>query len=115
MERGVIYYIAENENLVAGCVALEPVNSNVCYLERLAVLSDQRRRDFGKKLVNHVLSKAKTLGTQRVNIGIITEQTELKIWYGRIGFIETDSKKFARFPIPSFFNYYLFIIPFSPY
>ena len=78
MERGVNYYVAENENVVVGCAALEMANSEACYLERLAVLPDQRRRGFGKKLVNHVLSKAKSLGVQRVNIGIIAEQIELK-------------------------------------
>jgi N-acetylglutamate synthase-like GNAT family acetyltransferase len=76
MERGVTYFIMENENSVAGCVALEMANSEVCYLERLAVLPNQRHLGFGKALVTHVLSKAKLLGVHRVNIGIIAKQTE---------------------------------------
>ena len=59
MVRGVTYFVIENENCVAGCVALEQANSEVCYLERLAVLPDQRQQGFGKALVTHVLSKAK--------------------------------------------------------
>jgi N-acetylglutamate synthase-like GNAT family acetyltransferase len=55
MERGVAYFVIENENIVAGCVALELTKTDVCYLERLAVLSDQRRRGFGKTLVTYVL------------------------------------------------------------
>jgi N-acetylglutamate synthase-like GNAT family acetyltransferase len=98
MERGVTYFIIGNENSVAGCVALEPVNSEVCYLERLAVLPHQRRQGLGKALVNHVLSGAELLGARRVNIGIIAEQTDLKNWYKGIGFIEGESKEFSHLP-----------------
>jgi N-acetylglutamate synthase-like GNAT family acetyltransferase len=81
MERDVTYFVIENENIVAGCAALEQANSDVCYLERLAVLPEQRRSGFGKKLVTHMLSEAKSLGAHRVNIGIIAQQIELKNWY----------------------------------
>lgn len=40
MERGVTYYVAKNENIVVGCIALEQVNPDVCYMERFAVLPD---------------------------------------------------------------------------
>jgi diamine N-acetyltransferase len=98
LERGVTYFILENENFVAGCVALEQANSEVCYLERLAVLPNQRLRGFGKALVAHGLSKAKCLGVHRVNIGIIAEHTELKNWYKGIGFVEGESKDFSHLP-----------------
>ena len=76
----------------------EKANSDACYLERLAVLPDQRRRGFGNALVTHVLSEAKNLGAKRVNIGIIAEQNELKKWYKKIGFVELESKEFPRLP-----------------
>ena len=98
MERGVTYFVVEKENHVVGCVALELTNSKVCYLERLAVLPDQRGRGFGKTLVNHVLSKAKLLGVHYVNVGIIAEHTELKNWYKGIGFVEGESKEFPHLP-----------------
>ncbi len=98
MERGVIYFIIENGSMVSGCVALELANSEVCYLERLAVLPNQRHRGFGKALVTQVLSKAKLLGVHRVNIGIIAEHTELKNWYKGIGFVEGESKDFSHLP-----------------
>jgi N-acetylglutamate synthase-like GNAT family acetyltransferase len=98
MERGVTYFAIENKNRVVGCVALEQANPEVCYLERLAVLPDQRRRGFGKALVNHVLSEAKRLGVNYVSIGIIAEQTELKDWYKGLGFVEGESKEFPHLP-----------------
>lgn len=110
MERGVTYFVMENENIVAGCVALEQANPDVCYLERLAVLPDQRRRGFGKALVAHVLSQAKSLGVHRVNIGIIAEHIELKNWYRGIGFIEGDTKEFPHLPFQVTFMSYHFAI-----
>ena len=98
MEDGVIYFAIEKENCVVGCVALEKANSEVCYLERLAVLPNQRRRGFGKSLVNHVLSEAELLGVNYVSIGIIAEQAELKDWYKRLGFVEGESKEFPHLP-----------------
>ena len=98
MEDGVTYYAIKNKNHVVGCVALERANSEVCYLERLAVLPDQRRCGFGKALVNYVLSEAKLLGVHYVSIGIIAEQTELKNWYMGLGFVEGESKEFPHLP-----------------
>jgi N-acetylglutamate synthase-like GNAT family acetyltransferase len=98
MERGVRYFAIENENHIVGCVALEPASTKVCYLERLAVIPDQRERGFGKALVNHVLAQAKLLGAHRVNIGIIAEHTELKNWYRGLGFVEGQSKEFPHLP-----------------
>jgi N-acetylglutamate synthase-like GNAT family acetyltransferase len=98
MEGGVTYFAMENKNHVVGCVALERANTDVCYLERLAVLPDQQRRGFGKALVEHVLSEAKLLGVNYVSIGIIAEQTELKNWYKGLGFVEGESKEFPHLP-----------------
>jgi len=106
MERGVTYFAMENKNHVVGCVALEQANSEVCYLERLAVLPDQRRRGFGKALVKHALSEAKLFGVHSVSIGIIAEQTELKNWYTGLGFVEGESKEFPHLPfLVTFMSY----------
>ena len=106
MERGVTYFAIENENHVVGCVALERANTEVCYLERLAVLPDQRRRGFGKALVKHALSESKLLGVHYVSIGIIAEQTELKDWYKRLGFVGGESKEFPHLPfLVTFMSY----------
>ena len=98
MECGVTYLAIENMNHIVGCIALERANTEVCYLERLAVLPNHRGRGFGKALVDHVLSEAKRLGVNYVSIGIIAEHTELKDWYKRLGFVEGESKGFPHLP-----------------
>ncbi|MFC1532978.1 GNAT family N-acetyltransferase [Thermodesulfobacteriota bacterium] len=96
--KGVGYYILKSDSRPIGCVALERANSDICYLERLAVLPKHRRQGFGKAIVNHVFAKAKNMGAQMINIGIIADHTELKTWYNKIGFIEGETKKFEHLP-----------------
>ena len=98
MDRGVTYFIFEDDGLASGCVALEPAGSKLCYLERLAVRPPRRRRGFGRTLVEYVLAEAKRSGAHRVSIGVIAEQTELKSWYQKIGFVEAEDKEFAHLP-----------------
>ena len=96
--RGLKYYILEDDGQSCGCVALEKAGSDVCYLERLAVLPEHRRKGFGKTLVNHIFDEAKKIGIQRVEIGIISRDTELKNWYRKFGFVEKETKKFDHLP-----------------
>jgi GNAT superfamily N-acetyltransferase len=98
MDRGVTYFVLESEGSAAGSVAVERAKPEVCYLERLSVLPHQRRRGFGKALVARVLSEARGLGCRRVGIGVIADQTELKDWYRRLGFVETENREFPHLP-----------------
>jgi len=98
MDRSVTYFILEEEGQTSGCVALERVNDELCYLERLAVLPFRRQRGLGKALVDHVFKEAKHNGAKHLNIGAIAEQSELGNWYRKIGFVETETREFAHLP-----------------
>ena len=98
--RGVSYYILKHNGLPAGCAALEIPDPDIGYLERLAVLANNRRKGLGRKLVGHVFSEAKDFGVKKISVGIIAAQTGLKRWYRKIGFIEGDTKEFKHLPFP---------------
>lgn len=49
-------------------------------------------------LVDHVITLAKALGINQISIGIISQQTELRRWYRKIGFAEGESKQFKHLP-----------------
>lgn len=106
--KGVDYYILEHDDTPAGCVAIEQASPEVCYLERLSVLPEQRRNGLGRALVTNVLLKAKMLGACEVGIGIIAQYTELKVWYKKIGFIVGETKEFAHLPFSVTFMSYKF-------
>jgi len=104
--RRVSYYILEHNGLPAGCAALEIPDPDIGYLERLAVLPGNRRKGFGCKLVDHVFHQAKDSGINKISIGIIAPQTDLKRWYQKIGFIEGGTKEFKHLPFPVTFMIY---------
>ncbi len=105
-ERGVRYFILEHRDKPAGCAAIEKANPDVCYLERLAVPPEYRRKGFGKALVDHLLREAGALGAKNVGIGVIAEQTDLKKWYEKAGFVEGETKRFEHLPFQvAFMNY----------
>lgn len=98
LKKGIKYYILERESVPCGCVALEQAQPGVFYLERLSVLPQFRRNGFGELLVNYALNEAQKLGAHRVDIGIISQQTELKEWYKKLGFSIKKESQFEHLP-----------------
>jgi N-acetylglutamate synthase-like GNAT family acetyltransferase len=98
LKKGINYYILERKNIPCGCVALEQAQPNVFYLERLSVLPQFRRNGFGEAMVSHGVNEAKKLGAHRVEIGIISDQTELKEWYKKFGFSVKSETRFEHLP-----------------
>jgi len=104
--RGVSFYLLEHNGLPAGCAALEIPEPALGYLERLAVLPCSRNNGLGRRLVDHVFLQAGNSGIQKISIGIIAAQTDLKNWYQKIGFVEGDTKEFTHLPFSVTFMMY---------
>ena len=96
--RGVRYFILYRDNFPVGCAGLEIPGPEVCYLERLSVLPEMRGNHFGVDLVQHVVTCAESSDAQKMSIGIIDTQTELKEWYKNLGFVEKGTKSFPHLP-----------------
>jgi ribosomal protein S18 acetylase RimI-like enzyme len=97
-EKGLRYYTLEQDGKICGCVALEKASPDICYLERLAVLPEQRRKGYGTALVNHVFERVRQTGAEQVEIGIIAEDANRTNWYKRFGFVHKGTKKFDHLP-----------------
>ena len=92
--KGIRHFLLTTPEGPAGCVALEQANTDVCYLERLAVLPAYRRNGFGEALVSYTVDRARELGARRVELGMVAAQTELREWYERLGFSVTSVVRF---------------------
>ena len=98
LARGVRYYLANWQEAPVGCVAIEKADPDMCYLERLSVLPENRRHGLGQRLVEHAIDVTADLGAARIGIGIIADFSELKTWYQKLGFREGQTKTFAHLP-----------------
>jgi len=97
-EKGMRYFILEQDGQACGCVALEKAGPNFCYLGRLAVLPEYRRNGYGRALINHIFEQARKIGVRRVEIGMIAKDRKLKNWYKKLGFINKGTKRFDHLP-----------------
>ena len=97
-EKGIVYFVLEEDGDPCGCVGLEQASSEVYYLVRLAVLPDHRRQGFGTALANRACAEAQRLGARRVEIGTIAEHVALSRWYEKLGFCHTNTAEFEHLP-----------------
>lgn len=81
-----------------GFVAVERVNENLYYMEKLAVFPAYRYKGYGGELVKFVCNHVRHNKGKELSIGIINEHEVLKTWYKVNGFIETAVKKFEHQP-----------------
>ena len=85
---------------LAGTVALErsPDNAEVFYLERLAVVPEQRHMKHGKALLDFAFNTVRDSGGKKISIGTIDENIRLKQWYLDYGFVEVCVRRYEHLP-----------------
>lgn len=98
LARGERYFLAEEAAEPIACVAFELADAGVAYLNRLSVLPVHRRSGIGAHLVEHVIALARSKHRHSLSIGVIGEHTNLQRWYGKLGFVTGDSRRFAHLP-----------------
>ena len=86
------------DNRQIGFVALERVNNDLYYLEKLAVLPEYRHNGYGEKLMDFCFEFVKKKKGLRISIAIINEHEILKKWYKNYNFRITQIKKISHLP-----------------
>jgi N-acetylglutamate synthase-like GNAT family acetyltransferase len=92
------FFIKIDRGIPSGCIGLKKVSEDACDVLRLGVLPGRRRRGFGKELLETAILEARELGAKRVSLSIIADDTELKRWFEKSGFVETGTLKFKQLP-----------------
>jgi diamine N-acetyltransferase len=95
---GFSFFIKIDRGIPSGCIGLKKVSEDHCHVDRLGVLPGRRRRGFGKELLESAILEAKKLGTKRVIVSIIADDTELKQWVEKSGFVQTETRDFQNLP-----------------
>lgn len=96
-EHRPMYGFFDGEAIV-GFYSLQVSEDGRCELNNLCVSPKYRHKGIGEELVNHAFRLAKDLNYQKMNIGIVEENTVLRKWYEELGFVHVGTRKFDFFP-----------------
>lgn len=87
-----------DHNKLVGYYSLLIKDDGECELNNLSVLPEYRHKKIGYSLLAHSFEKAKESGCTKMNIGIVEENTVLRNWYEKYGFVHTGAVKYDFFP-----------------
>lgn len=90
-----LYYRGRNP---VGYFSLCRCNSNEIELNNLSVLPEYRHFGIGKEMIEYAVNFAKQSGYKKLKIGIVEENTVLKEWYAKLGFVHTGTRSFEHLP-----------------
>ena len=86
------------EGRIVGFAAIHNKGGGVYELQNLAVLPSHRRAGYGRDLLSCAVEIVRRLGGEKLTIGIIEDNTKLKNWYARNGFLHMGTKRFSHLP-----------------
>ncbi|MBN2535155.1 MAG: GNAT family N-acetyltransferase [Spirochaetales bacterium] len=100
LKKNITLYGYYKEKELIGCIAIEKshTENRTFFIERLAVIPEQRHKGYGRELIQFALKKIKERKGDKASIGIINENKRLKEWYIKIGFREVSVKTFSHLP-----------------
>lgn len=81
-------YVAFSDGLLAGCVALRPLQEEQCEIKRLYVRPQFRGQDIGKQLLKQVITEAQRIGYHQVLLDTLYAMTAARSLYYSVGFRE---------------------------
>ena len=80
-------YLAEVDNVVAGCVALRPMaDERVCEMKRLFVREEFRGQKIGRILTEKILTDAKKIGYHTMRLDTLQRMETARSLYKKLGF-----------------------------
>jgi len=99
INNGLNMYIASEGNNNVGCVGTKcSKDENIWYIEKLAVIPTKRHTGIGSELLIFAINEIASKHAQKISIGIINENKQLKSWYEHHGFYEYEVKHVNHLP-----------------
>ena len=94
--------LAEAAEDYAGCVALRPLQNNICEMKRLYVLLQHQGQGVGRALANSVIGEARRIGYERMRLDTIESMQAARGLYISLGFKTIDAYCHNPLENPSF-------------
>ena len=87
-----------DEGKILGYYSIQFLENNECELNNLCVLPEFRHKKIGEALLEDAVARANSKNCTKMKIGIVEENTVLRCWYEKQGFIHTHCEKYDFFP-----------------
>ncbi len=84
-------FVATQNNIAIGCVALQKIDNSICEMKRLYVLPEFRKFKIGEKLVIQIIEIAKLLGYTTMKLDTLSRLHPAIKLYEKFGFIQTQA------------------------
>jgi putative acetyltransferase len=78
--------LAEVDGIVAGCVALRPLDSSICEMKRMYVNPEYRVKGLGRALGEQIILEAKNMGYQFMRLDTANTMKAAQSLYSSLGF-----------------------------
>ena len=94
-----LYGMGHDLSLI-GCVGIKRSKSSkpVFYIERLAVVPEQRNQGYGGQLLSFAFDQIRREGGTDASIGLMDDNDKLKKWYISKGFVQHDCRRIEHLP-----------------
>ena len=95
---GDCMYLCTIDSVPVGFYSLKQIDSEAWELDHLSVLPEYRHHGIGEALLDHAEKTVQKKNGITLKIGIIEDNTKLKKWYIKHGFVSTGTKRFEHLP-----------------
>jgi ribosomal protein S18 acetylase RimI-like enzyme len=87
---GSIFLATVNGEII-GCVAVRPLDTDICEMKRLYVKPEHRSKKIGRELAVAIIEEAKRLGYKAMRLDTVEAMKEASALYRALGFQRIDA------------------------